>query len=107
METKIAQNDTDSDFTQDRIGKYILYCKLRSENRTHRYKQNHHITNDAEFFHQEYSRCMEKYYTICLKDVYVHNMREPYHRRNINICEKIIDAYLMSAPSPSSPPSST
>jgi hypothetical protein len=79
---------TDDDFTKDRIEKYILYCKLRSENRTHR--------NSGECFTQEYSRCLERYYTICLRDVNDHNIREPCNRKNISICEKIIDTYLNS-----------
>lgn len=85
------------DFSESQIEKYILYCKLKTENRV-----KHSKTNID--FKDNYSRCLEKYYTLCLRDVSMYNQheynrlfltqsKEPFITKSFDVCDKIIDVY--------------
>lgn len=100
------------DFTTEEIDKYIMYCKLRANTRTKKYDHQYTAETIQKFYNAECAKCLEKYYTRCLKDVYDYNHYTNYtDRKDIVICERIIDAYLApplaskSSGSPGSPTS--
>lgn len=81
-------------FKIEDIEKYILYCKLCAEIRTKKYDVLHSKETTKHLYNAEYGKCLEKYYTRCLKDVYDYNYYTNYiDRKDISICERVIDAY--------------
>lgn len=84
-------------FTTEEIDKYIMYCKLRADTRMKKYDHQYTAETIQKIYNAECARCLEKYYTRCLKDVYDYNHYTNYtDRKDIAICERIIDAYLDS-----------
>jgi len=82
-------------FTCEEIEKYVTYCKLRAETRNKKYDHKYSSETITQFYNADYAKCLEKYYTRCLKDVYDYNIYTNYvDRRDITICERIIDAYV-------------
>lgn len=86
-------------FTTEEIDKYIMYCKLRADTRTKKYDKQYNRDTIKKIYNADCAKCLEKYYTRCLKDVYDYNHYTNYtDRKDITICERIIDVYL-EAPS--------
>jgi hypothetical protein len=56
---------------------------------------NSNQTYAQEVYNTEYSRCLEKYYVRCLKDVFEHNrfVKDSENTKSIVVCESIIDFY--------------
>jgi hypothetical protein len=73
------------------IEQYINHCKLRANYRSQEFNEKERDI----MYNIECTKCLEKYYMKCLKDVYDYNHYTNYtDRKNVNLCEKIIDCYV-------------
>lgn len=81
--------------TPEDIEKHIIFCKLRSEHISKKYEKNYDKETIKKIFKSEFTNKLERYYTLCLKNVTEYNHYTNYEdRQSINICETIIDRYL-------------